>query len=145
MYEKIKTFVASCNGLQAVKPAYAYINPFKFSQQFTDSCIRWSAVVRGAAVKGLEGAKKNMIKTRKCRRHYGTDYCARFSARRHKEADSYVDSYDGIKSVRNQMRWLLTLGQDVSTSKDAHAETGFMTDFLANRGRCVFSEALRFG
>ncbi|CAG5141087.1 uncharacterized protein ALTATR162_LOCUS861 [Alternaria atra] len=118
MYEKIKTFVASCNGLQAVKPAYA-----------------WSAVVRGAAAKGLEGAKKNMIKTRKCRRHYGTDYCARFSARQHKEADSYIDCYDGIKSVQNQMRWLLTLGQDLSTSKDAHAEAGFTTDFWPTEKR----------
>ncbi|CAN9107961.1 unnamed protein product [Alternaria alternata] len=108
MYEKIRMFVARCNGLQAVKPAYP-----------------WSAVVRGAAAKGLEGAKKSAIKIRKCRRYYGTDFSPPFEAGKHKEADSYVDAYDGLKYARNQMAWLLTLGQDLSTSKKVHAKASF--------------------
>ncbi|KAH6865782.1 hypothetical protein BKA58DRAFT_413432 [Alternaria rosae] len=118
MYEKIKTFAASCNGLETFKPNYA-----------------WSAVVRGAAAKGLEGEKRNTIKTRKCRRFYGTSYSAEFLARKHKESDSYIDSYDGIKRVSNQMSWLLTTGQDLPTSKEIHAKGRFTADFWAREKR----------
>jgi hypothetical protein len=125
MYEKIRMFVARCNGLQAVKPAYPYVSCSLPHYQLTERLVRWSAVVRGAAAKGLEGAKKSAIKIRKCRRYYGTDFSPPFEAGKHKEADSYVDAYDGLKYARNQMAWLLTLGQDLSTSKKVHAKASF--------------------
>jgi len=92
-------------------------------------------VVRGAAANGLEGEKNNTIKTRKCRRHYGTSYSAEFSARKHKESDSYIDSYDGIKRVSKQMSWLLATGQDLPTSKEIHAKGSFTADFWAREKR----------
>ncbi|KAJ4329945.1 hypothetical protein N0V87_010430 [Didymella glomerata] len=52
VYSKIKEFVET-KGLKTIRPAYA-----------------WSAVVRGAAAKGLQGDGHLPIRNRKCRRHY---------------------------------------------------------------------------
>ncbi|RYN41192.1 hypothetical protein AA0112_g2169 [Alternaria arborescens] len=123
MYEKIKMFVARCNGLQAIKPAYA-----------------WSAVARGAAAKGLEDGKKSAIKTRKCRRYYGTDFSTRFEASKHNEADSYISIFDVTNRAGNQMEWLLTLGQDLPTSKEVHAKASFHASFWPGENRAYTVE-----
>ncbi|KAL1801372.1 hypothetical protein ACET3X_001714 [Alternaria dauci] len=118
MYEKIRMFVATCNGLQAVKPAYA-----------------WSAVARGAAAKGLEDEKKGAIMIRKCRKYYGTNFSPLFQAGKHKEADSYICPFDGTKRASCQMEWLLTLGQDLPTSKKIHAKASFVKSFWPDEKR----------
>ncbi|UPX15290.1 uncharacterized protein EKO05_0005744 [Ascochyta rabiei] len=107
MYEKIKAF-AKLNGLQAIRPANA-----------------WSAVVRGAAAKGLEGDGRKHIKNRKCRRNYGTECSRPFDAKQHKEIDAYICPFSGQKKARDQMAWGLKKGQDLSTSEVSHASTTF--------------------
>jgi len=86
---------------------------------------RWSAVVRGAAAKGLEGDGRAPIKNRKCRRNYGTGCHAIFEAGKHRETDSFVSTYTGEKRANHQMSWLLKKGQDLSTSEQSHASHNF--------------------
>ncbi|KAF2830509.1 actin-like ATPase domain-containing protein [Ophiobolus disseminans] len=117
MYEKIKAFTED-NGLQAIRPAYA-----------------WSAVVRGAAAKGLEGDGRAAIKNRKCRRHYGTECMPIFVPGKHRESDARICSYTGIKRADNQMRWLVNKGQDLATKADSHAKCAFVHFFWPGDAR----------
>ena len=104
MYRKISV-LSSKHGIQTIKPVHA-----------------WSAIARGATVKGMEGPGRDPIKFRKCRRHYGTAVSQVFVAGRHQEVDAYICSYSGIKRARQQMNWLLTKGQDLSTEEVIHAK-----------------------
>ncbi|KAI8935133.1 hypothetical protein NX059_007727 [Plenodomus lindquistii] len=111
VYESIKAF-AEGYSLQVIRPAHA-----------------WSAIVRGAAAKGLEGDGRAPIMTRKCRRFYGTPFSAPFVLGRHKESDSYIDPYDGTKRADNQVKWLLKTGQDLSTRETSHAQFHLVKHF----------------
>jgi len=77
--------------------------------------------VRGAAAKGLESDGRMAIKNRKCRRNYGTDCASPFKASKHRAKDSFFCPWTGRKMANNQMAWLVTKGQDLSTSKSSHA------------------------
>ncbi|KAI4660944.1 uncharacterized protein J4E79_005512 [Alternaria viburni] len=103
---KIKSFVDK-DGIQAVRPSNA-INS-------------WSAVVRGATAKGLEGSDNNAVLKRKSRRYYGTPYSLPYSRRLHDKRDIYYDPFDGRKMAYNQMSWLVKKGQDLHASKAMHA------------------------
>ncbi|KAI4698491.1 hypothetical protein J4E81_005714 [Alternaria sp. BMP 2799] len=111
MYGEIKSFVAKC-GIQAIRPSYA-----------------WSAVVRGAAVKGLEDGSNNAVLKRKSRRYYGTPYSIPFNRRVHDNRDVYHDPFDGRKMAYNQMSWLLKKGQDLHASKATHATVDLYPHF----------------
>ncbi|KAH7383281.1 hypothetical protein BKA66DRAFT_512128 [Pyrenochaeta sp. MPI-SDFR-AT-0127] len=106
VHSKIKQFVES-NGIQAFKPSYA-----------------WSAVVRGATAKGLEGDTFAVLK-RKSRRHYGTSCAKPFKTRVHKSSDAYIDQYTGVKYANHQADWLIKKGQDMRASKATHARDSF--------------------
>ncbi|KAI4620108.1 hypothetical protein J4E80_004634 [Alternaria sp. BMP 0032] len=103
MYEKIKLYAES-HGLAAIRPAHA-----------------WSAIVRGAAAKGLEGDGRAQIMNRKCRRHYGTQVRNVFIAGKHDEVDACRDPFTGTKMAGKQMEWLLNKGQDLSSKSESHA------------------------
>ncbi|KAF1833755.1 hypothetical protein BDW02DRAFT_589443 [Decorospora gaudefroyi] len=117
MYEKIKAF-AEAEGLQAIRPAHA-----------------WSAIVRGAAVKGLEGDGRAPIKNRKCRRSYGTDYDTQFIPGVHKEADSYFSRHEQAKRALHQMEWLLEKGQDLAANAEFHGDHEFYQRFKQGGSR----------
>jgi hypothetical protein len=91
--------------------------------------LSWSAIVRGAAAKGLEGDGRAPIKNRKCRRNYGTDFYTIFTPGKHKEIDSFVSPYTGIKQARNQMEWMLKKGQDLAAKSESHGNVGFRQYF----------------
>ncbi|KAH3949858.1 hypothetical protein HBH53_083220 [Parastagonospora nodorum] len=124
IYDKIKAF-AEANGLEVIRPAYA-----------------WSAVVRGAAAKGLEGDGRAPIKNRKCRRHYGTNYAPVFEPGKHKEADAYICSYTGIKRASSQIRWILHQDQDLATNAESHAEVSFCKFFWPGDSRTMTIDLL---
>lgn len=117
VYTEIKAF-AERYGLQVIRPANA-----------------WSAVVRGAAAKGLEGDGRTPILARKCRRHYGTPHAAKFVAGKHREADSYICRYTGEKMANNQINWLLKKGQDLSTQANSHAQMLLCKQFWPDESR----------
>ena len=89
----------------------------------------WSAVVRGAAAKGLEGDGRAPIKKRKCRRHYGTGCGQVFDPDKHRESDAYMCAFTNRKRAGDQMSWLVNKGQDLSTDDSSHAEKDFLTHF----------------
>jgi molecular chaperone DnaK (HSP70) len=119
VYSKIKEFVET-KGLKIIRPAYA-----------------WSAVVRGAAAKGLEGDGHLPIRNRKCRRHYGTACNKLFINGIHRETDSYVCSYSGLKRAERQISWHLKKGQDLSTSALPHASLPMRASFWPHEHRVV--------
>jgi len=104
MYSKVKAY-AEANGLKTIRPAYA-----------------WSAIVRGATAKGLEGDGRPIIKNRKCRRHYGTACSLHFISGQHREADSFICAFDNVKKAGKQISWLLKKGQDLSTAEMPHGK-----------------------
>ncbi|KAJ4360578.1 uncharacterized protein N0V89_001144 [Didymosphaeria variabile] len=104
MYKELSA-LARASGIQAIKPPYA-----------------WSAIVRGAAAKGLEGDGSAAIRSRICRRHYGTDCSTRFRAGEHKESDSFLCSFSGEKRADSQMDWIIKKGQELKTSEVGHGK-----------------------
>jgi hypothetical protein len=96
---------------------------------------RWSAIVRGAAAKGLEGDGRAQIKNRKCRRHYGTDFYTPFVFGKHREIDSFISSYTGTKQASNQMRWLLKKGQDLAAKSELHGSMTLRQHFWPGDAR----------
>jgi hypothetical protein len=119
VYNRIKEFVEA-KGLKTIRPAYA-----------------WSAVVRGAAAKAMEGDDRPPIRNRKCRRHYGTSCTRPFIPGIHREADSFVCSFTGLKRADRQISWHLEKGQDLSTSKLPHASLRLCTYFWPHEERTV--------
>jgi hypothetical protein len=95
---------------------------------------RWSAVVRGAAAKGLEGDHRAVLK-RKSRRHYGTDVNEPFKYRKHTAPDAYIDEFTGTKYACNQMSYLVKKGQDMHASKETHAKRKMCSDFWPGEPR----------
>lgn len=119
MYSKIKAF-ADANGLKTIRPVYA-----------------WSAVVRGAAAKGIERDTRPVVLNRKCRRHYGTGCNEAFDSTVHQERDSFICPYSGTKLAHNQVSWHLRKGQDLSTSELPHASFLMCSNFWAHEMRVV--------
>ncbi|KAF9728578.1 hsp70 protein-like protein [Paraphaeosphaeria minitans] len=119
VYSKIKEYVET-KGLKTFRPAYA-----------------WSAVVCGAAAKGLEGDGCLPIRNRKCRRHYGTACYKPFVKGINREADSFVCSVSGLKRGGNQIGWHLKKGQDLSTSALPHASLPMYASFWPREKKFV--------
>jgi len=88
----------------------------------------WSAVVRGAALRGLERGH-NLIQMRTCRKCYGISISEPFSSFKHSEQDAYCDLFDGKKKARGQMKWLLKTGDALPASDGWYASTKFRTKF----------------
>ncbi|RPA91804.1 actin-like ATPase domain-containing protein [Choiromyces venosus 120613-1] len=67
-------------------------------------CNAWTAVVRGAVIRGLEG---EMVQTRKVTKHYGTSYNTRFIEGLHPKRDAYIDPFTGKEMCRRRMQWYI--------------------------------------
>jgi len=70
---------------------------------------RWSAVVCGAVLRGLEGS---LIRQRKARRHYGLEMGRAFEAGKDAESgerweNRYIHSYTGVTVLREHVMWLV--------------------------------------
>ncbi|KAI8944765.1 hypothetical protein F4801DRAFT_171577 [Xylaria longipes] len=65
------------------------------------------------------GSTENAVKvhTRVARLSYGWAYAPEFSSRIHDRRDRYWDDTDGICRARNQMKWPIKRGQDISEVK----------------------------
>jgi hypothetical protein len=98
---------------------------------------RWSAVVRGAATAGLEGASQ-LVKYRKCRRNYGTGCNTPFDSGKHREDEAYISVFTGRKRAGDQMRWLVKKGASLATSIDSHAKLTLIKEFWLTESK-IFS------
>lgn len=75
----------------------------------------WTAVVRGAVLRGLEGAE--LVLNRKSRRHYGVTCDPKFDPLVHPASCRYWDQYTEIHRARDQMRWYIKKGDTVSSTE----------------------------
>lgn len=77
----------------------------------------WTAVVRGALMKGLSQLmpyeEKVKIATRAARKHYGTEIMSKYDARKHAGAKSWLDDYDDEYKVFD-MSWFIKKGSPVN-------------------------------
>jgi hypothetical protein len=136
MYRQVSAMAPAMGGIQVVKPAFAYVITGKaLGRSSTDIHASWSAIARGATVKGLESDGRTAIKFRKCRRHYGTACTNAFLSGVHREVDSYICPFTGEKRASNQMSWLVHTGQELSTSADVHATVHFHQNWFAGERR----------
>lgn len=62
----------------------------------------WTAVVRGAVLRGLEG---NMVISRKARMHYGTSYATVYDEAKHSVAERYWSPLWERWMVSDRMQW----------------------------------------
>ncbi|KAK8210720.1 hsp70-like protein [Phyllosticta capitalensis] len=74
-----------------------------------------AAVVRGAAIRGLEGTQPV---TRLARRHYGLGICHNFRDRIDPERLSFVDKFDGRKMCRDRLDWRVSKGALIDTNTE---------------------------
>lgn len=64
----------------------------------------WTAVVRGAVLRGLDGS---MVVSRRARRHYGTTYSTMFDASKHPTEDRYWSPLWERYMVSDRIQWHL--------------------------------------
>jgi hypothetical protein len=62
----------------------------------------WTAVVRGAVLRGLEG---NMVISRKARMHYGTSYATVYDEEKHEVSERYWSPLWERWMVSDRMQW----------------------------------------
>ncbi|MCJ1265191.1 hypothetical protein MMC22_005066 [Lobaria immixta] len=72
-----------------------------------------AAVVRGAALRGLEGTAPTI---KQCRYHYGFSWAIKFRPGIDKEENAYIDDFGGKKYVRGIMNWVIKKGEEVTNS-----------------------------
>lgn len=75
-----------------------------------------AAIVRGAAIRGLEGTAP---RKKRCRRYYGVTHSSLFKDGIDPEERAYIDRWDGAKRCSGKMTWLIQKG-DIIT-KDTKA------------------------
>ncbi|KAF1979396.1 actin-like ATPase domain-containing protein [Bimuria novae-zelandiae CBS 107.79] len=97
----------------------------------------WSAIARGAAAKGLEGDGRTPIKSRICRRHYGTRTSQLFDKHRHLKLDAYICSFTGEKRATGQMDWLINKGQELAASEKDHGKLYLVHQVWANQAKVL--------
>ncbi|KAL8797968.1 MAG: hypothetical protein Q9182_007072 [Xanthomendoza sp. 2 TL-2023] len=80
----------------------------------------WTAVVRGALMKGLSVMEPTTarvkVASRSARNHYGTERMTKYDAMKHSKRPNYWDAYDGEYKV-NDMDWFIKKGDPVNEEK----------------------------
>ncbi|KAI6790853.1 actin-like ATPase domain-containing protein [Hortaea werneckii] len=71
----------------------------------------WTAVVRGAVLRGLEG--QELVLSRKARRHYGVVVNRPFDEKVHSDSAKYWDDFESCWKAKDQMRWYIRKGDTI--------------------------------
>ena len=77
----------------------------------TDILHRQTAVVRGAAIRGLGGI---MVKSRRCRRHYGFQLDLPYDPNVDDVRHKYVSQFNGKSLTRGTMVWKVKKARTLS-------------------------------
>jgi len=75
----------------------------------------WTAVARGAVLRGLEGA--DIVLSRKSRRHYGVINVTRYNPSLHRSSDKFRDKLEGAWKVDNRISWFIKKEQTCSSGE----------------------------
>ncbi|KAI1430656.1 actin-like ATPase domain-containing protein [Xylaria sp. CBS 124048] len=73
----------------------------------------WTAVVRGAVLRGLEGS---MVVSRRARMHYGTSYATVYDEERHSVGERYWSPLWERWMVSDRMQWHIAKGEAITPS-----------------------------
>ncbi|KAH8678766.1 hypothetical protein BGZ60DRAFT_401802 [Tricladium varicosporioides] len=101
----------------------------------------WSAVVRGAVCRGLEGPQAGLVAVRLSRKHWGTYASEAFNPKKHSQEDMYVDEFDGARYAKGQMTWLVAKGERFPESHPKKAFIEVCRQFKVGEDR-VFGAVL---
>jgi len=84
----------------------------------------WTAVVRGAVIRGLEGS---IATVRRSRFHYDVQSDSVWQARKHAGLEHYYDELDEVNRVSYHMDWFLAKGTAVTEQNSVHVVRLSMT------------------
>lgn len=106
LYRRLKThFTSAAPPPYSERPTHALgeIEAGEFgSIEVMQPLYAWTAVVRGAVLRGLEG---NMVISRKSRMHYGTSYATVFDEEKHSVSERYWSPLWERWMVSDRMQW----------------------------------------
>ncbi|KYK58469.1 hypothetical protein DCS_05485 [Drechmeria coniospora] len=114
LYRRLKQHFAS-----AAPPPYserpthagASATPDVASIEVMQPVYAWTAVVRGAVLRGLEG---NMVISRKSRMHYGTSYATVYDEEKHSVSERYWSPLWERWMVSDRMQWHIAKAEALS-------------------------------
>lgn len=89
---------------------HSYVLDRKYPSKLQLNNSSWSAIARGAALRGFEGSK---VPVTICRRHYGYTIDRPFDKERDRASDSTYEA-EGVKMVKHCMEWIylkVTIGR----------------------------------
>ena len=105
LYRRLKThFTSAAPPPYTERPTHASGNAVAESGsiEVMQPVYAWTAVVRGAVLRGLEG---NMVISRKSRHHYGTSYATVYDEEKHSVSERYWSPLWERWMVSDRMQW----------------------------------------
>ena len=105
LYRRLKThFTSAAPPPYTERPTHASGNTVAESGsiEVMQPVYAWTAVVRGAVLRGLEG---NMVISRKSRHHYGTSYATVYDEEKHSVSERYWSPLWERWMVSDRMQW----------------------------------------
>lgn len=105
LYRRLKThFTSAAPPPYTERPTRASAStlPESGSIEVMQPVYAWTAVVRGAVLRGLEG---NMVISRKSRMHYGTSYATVYDEEKHSVSERYWSPLWERWMVSDRMQW----------------------------------------
>lgn len=104
LYNQLKShFSSAAPPPYSERPTHANLNATQErSIEVMQPMYAWTAVVRGAVLRGLEG---NMVISRKSRMHYGTSYATVYDEEKHAVSERYWSPLWERWMVSDRMQW----------------------------------------
>ncbi|KAF4976866.1 hypothetical protein FZEAL_6531 [Fusarium zealandicum] len=114
LYRRLKArFASAAPPPYSERPTHANANSTQEtgSIEVMQPVYAWTAVVRGAVLRGLEG---NMVISRKSRMHYGTSYATVYDEDKHSVSERYWSPLWERWMVSDRMQWHIAKGEALS-------------------------------
>lgn len=114
LYKRLKAhFTSAAPPPYTERPTHASGNSLteNASIEVMQPVYAWTAVVRGAVLRGLEG---NMVISRKARMHYGTSYATVYDDEKHGVSERYWSPLWERWMVSDRMQWHIAKGEAIS-------------------------------
>ncbi|KAM7208466.1 actin-like ATPase domain containing protein [Naviculisporaceae sp. PSN 640] len=114
LYQRLKQhFSSAAPPPYTERPTHATANALDegTSIEVMQPVYAWTAVVRGAVLRGLEG---NMVISRKARMHYGTSYATVYDENKHSVSERYWSPLWERWMVSDRMQWHIAKGEAIS-------------------------------
>lgn len=105
LYRRLKAhFTSAAPPPYSERPTHAHASATQEngSIEVMQPVYAWTAVVRGAVLRGLEG---NMVISRKSRMHYGTSYATVYDEEKHSVSERYWSPLWERWMVSDRMQW----------------------------------------